>query len=315
MVCQRHSPLFCLEVTEDHPQILHQRLFDTLLFDLHKLGGYRLQAASQSVEVFLVKTNTNSTSVGFCIYCGASPGKLSDEHIVPFAFGGTAVLTMSSCTGCAKTTSQFEQFCARTILGPYRVKTGAPTRRPNQRPKKLALGLLDHNGVNRKVEIPADEHPGTLILPVFAEPRLLTLSTDKRRESFIIWLALQNLDILSLSKRYDASAIQLGSFEILNFCRLLAKIAHGAAYYLLPGWTEKFEPLLVELILGKSREHDLLVGGNDRVENAAQDMGFPLCFESADVGGERYLIAEFRLFALEATPIYRVVVGKKRKFA
>jgi len=105
--------------------------------------------------------------------------------------------------------------------------------------------------------------------------------------------------------------MKLGSFEILSFCRLLAKIAHSAAFLDLD-WTDPWEPLLPDLILGRTENYDDLVGGTDQVDSAPEEMGFPVFFESVDVGEERYLVAELRLFAGQGTPTYRVVVGRRR---
>lgn len=250
--------------------------------------------------------------VGYCIYCGASGSDLSEEHVVPLAFGGNIILPEASCEKCRVITSKFEMFCARKIFGPYRVRSGAPTRRPNLRPTNLPLGLIDSDGGRREVEVPAAEHPAALLLPVFAKPRILVLPDEERRGTFKMWIALPDTDVLSLPQRHNASAIKLGSFEILSFCRLLAKIAHGAAFLDL-NWTTTWEPLLLDLILRKTESYDVLVGGIDQEGNPPEEMAFPVCFESVDIGGERYLVAELRLFAWQqGSPTYRVVVGRRR---
>jgi len=51
---------------------------------------------------------TNFPTKGKCIYCGASDVKLSDEHIVPLAFGGQHVIQEASCSDCAKITSNLK---------------------------------------------------------------------------------------------------------------------------------------------------------------------------------------------------------------
>jgi len=173
------------------------------------------------------------------------------------------------------------------------------------------LGLIDLDGGRREVEVASGEHPATLILPVFAKPRILTLPGEERRETFIMWLALPDYGFLSLPQRHNAWAIRLGAFEILSFCRLLAKISHGAAF-LDRDWTNSWQPLLPDLILGRTDKYDILVGGTDRVENAPEKKDFPVLFESVDIGTQRYLVAELRLFAWLGTPVYRVVVGRKR---
>lgn len=257
-------------------------------------------------------TTINHGSIGYCIYCGSTEQWLSREHIVPLSLGGNHVLGKASCSDCAKITGQFEQFCARTILGPFRVRAGLPTRHPEQRPLELPLGLIDSDGSKREVEVFSDSHPAALMLPVFAKPRLLLASNESRRESFIMWLALPDTKVFNLPREHDSSAVKLGSFEILNYCRLLAKIAHVAAF-LDPNWQKVWEPMLLDLILGKTKEYDLLVGGIDQVNNEPEDANFPFFFESVDADNQRYLVAQLRLFANQGSPIYRVVVAKVKK--
>ncbi len=254
----------------------------------------------------------NHGSIGNCIYCGAGGPDLSREHIVPLSLGGNHVLGKASCSDCAKITLQFEQFCARTILGPFRVRTGAPTRHPEQRPSQLPLGLINPDGTKRVIEITADKHPATLMLPVFAKPRLLLVPGEPRRETFIMWIALPDSEVFNLPKEHNSSGIKLGSFEILNYCRLLAKIAHAAAF-LDRNWTSVIEPLLPDLILGKSKEYSTLVGGIDRKDNEPEDASFPIFFESVDANEQRYIVAQLRLFANQGSPIYRVVVGRVKR--
>lgn len=252
----------------------------------------------------------NHGPIGYCIYCGATGPDLSREHIVPLSLGGNHVLLKASCGDCAKVTQQFELFCARTMMGPFRIRAGLPTCRPKLRPSKLSLELFDTDGSRREVEISSDEHPATLILPVFAKPRALLGQDEQRRETFTMWFALPDEEVFKIPGRYGASGMKLGSFEILNFCRLLAKIAHAAAFQ--DGkWPDLFEPLLPDLIIGKTKEFDTLVGGIDRKENEPEDASFPLFFESVDNGDHRYLVAQLRLFANQGSPIYRVVVGRR----
>lgn len=253
----------------------------------------------------------NARPVGYCIYCGANDCDLSREHIVPFALGGNVVLPKASCSKCAAITSKFERFVAKEVLGPFRVRGGAPTRRPNLRPTELPLELIDFDGGRREVEVASGEHPATLILPVFAKPRILTLPGEERRETLKMWLALPDSEVLSLPQRHGASAMRLGIFEFLSFCRLLAKISHGAAFLDL-AWTNLWQPLLPDLILGRTDKYDILVGGTDCVQNSPEDLGCPVFFESVDIGEERYLVAELRLFANQGSPTYRVVVGRKK---
>ena len=124
----------------------------------------------------------NHGPIGHCIYCGTTDPDLSREHVVPLSLGGNHVLLKASCNQCARTINQFETFCAHTLFGPYRVRGDLPTRRPKERPLQLPLGLVDAEGVPYDVEISPSEHPAALLLPIFAEPRLLMIPGEERRE-------------------------------------------------------------------------------------------------------------------------------------
>ncbi len=127
-----------------------------------------------------------------------------------------------------------------------------------------------------------------------------------------MWLALPDSEVFNLPKEHNSSWIKLGSFEILNYCRLLAKIAHAAAF-LDQNWTSVIEPLLADLILGKSKEYSTLVGGIDRMANEPEEASFPIFIESVDANEQRYIVAQLRLFANQGSPIYRVVVGRVKR--
>jgi hypothetical protein len=173
------------------------------------------------------------------------------------------------------------------------------------------LGLIDLGGGHRELDVAPHEHPGTLMLPVLATPRALVLPGEKRRATFMMWLALPSTEIFDLPQRHNAWAVKLGSFEILSFCRLLAKISHCAAFLDLD-WTNSWQPLLSDLILGRTETYDDLVGGTDQIENEQAKSGFPVFFESVDIGSERYLVAQLRLFAWMGAPTYRILVGRKK---
>ena len=55
--------------------------------------------------------------------------------------GDALILSKASCKTCESITGKFERTLLRTILGPFRIKIGAPTRRPNERPDTLEMQL------------------------------------------------------------------------------------------------------------------------------------------------------------------------------
>lgn len=111
--------------------------------------------------------------VGRCIYCGASGGKLTREHIIPFGLGGSWVLPDASCKVCAAITAKVEQFCLRPMLGRFRIQMKLPTRRPGERPDALPLEIVRADGSLDSKPLPIEEHPITCIGFDWAAPRLL----------------------------------------------------------------------------------------------------------------------------------------------
>jgi hypothetical protein len=78
--------------------------------------------------------------VGRCIYCGTAEGELSDEHIIPYAIGGTAILADASCFACAKVTSHIENECLNKMLKAARTQLGMRSRR--KAPNTLQLNAM-----------------------------------------------------------------------------------------------------------------------------------------------------------------------------
>ncbi len=84
--------------------------------------------------------------VNRCIYCGADDCRLTDEHIVPFGLGGTAVLKKASCIPCGVITGKFEGVVQRGIFGDYRILRDMPTRNKKERPKTKVISVVDATG-------------------------------------------------------------------------------------------------------------------------------------------------------------------------
>ncbi len=249
--------------------------------------------------------------VGYCIYCGTAELPLSDEHVVPLSLGGDAVLPKASCPACANITSRFELTIARQQLGPYRVRAGLPTRRPEKRPTTLSLELLDKDGSSRTIDLPPDQHPATLLVPDLPEPTLLVPLLDSPRRSFRMFIALPDESVFALAHEHDAVAFKVGTFEIGSFYSLLAKVCHAGAFHYPGDWTLCWEPLLPDLIVGDAEDYDHLIGGTAVDEFEGDDMGYPMFYRTVAVDDDLYLVAYLKLFAWNHTPTYQVVVGKR----
>ena len=253
--------------------------------------------------------------VGRCIYCGAT-SDLRLEHIIPFSLGGLCELPEASCKKCEAITSAFEGTCARKLFGPTRIHLNMQTRRPKDRPTTLPVEFTFPGGEMRVMEVPIDDHPNTLMMPIFGAPDILrgeTPEKDTSTKRFIIrlWGPVEKKDetLRRLASKYgaiDAKTMAVMEGDVLR--RLVAKIAH--AYAVATLGADSFEPFLPEIILGKSPVPlSRFVGGWDYPHEEKKVLH--QVFIDYRAGRDRGLIlARVQLFSSLAMPTNYVVVGR-----
>jgi hypothetical protein len=101
--------------------------------------------------------------VGECVYCGArtyaqdSNRPLADEHVVPFALGGSMILPEANCRKCERITGRFEQFALKGAFHLPRLYMGIKSRR--KKPATLPLYTEKETGFLSSEEVPVDLSP------------------------------------------------------------------------------------------------------------------------------------------------------------
>jgi len=258
--------------------------------------------------------------VGACIYCGADGGavRLSDEHIIPYALNGKAILPLSSCACCAKITSALELRLARGIFQPMRLLSGFRTRRPKKRPKTLPVFEVDDvDGLASKpMHIPLDVHPAFHILPSFEQPGILVgkePSDQFHNMKLYTWFPSDLNDRMARMKAMGMKKSMLESFSLADFVRLLAKIAHGAA--VADFGHGHFRPLLLDLILDKSSLPGYsahYVGGAPGKLPDTERSTHRVSTAVHHVNEKALLVVTIRLFGflVPPAPVYVVVAGE-----
>lgn len=268
--------------------------------------------------------------VGRCVYCGSDglPKGLSTEHIIAFGLSGSGLLPKASCAACSVITGQLEQACLRTNFIDYRVHAKLPTRRPKERPTELEI-FLSINGSLQTRKLPINQHPHFLCMPVLPVPRFfagLGPTSDLRLE--VMFVAYDPADVKSkLDKLAPATLTNQVRFHVVDFIRMLAKIAH--CYAIAELGVDAVHSMLPPLILGQDTTiAQCLVGGTDVAipippygpkEKAAglwtlHQMRLvvrPLLEKAT--GARRWLVTvAVRLFALHSAPTYEIIVGELR---
>ena len=274
--------------------------------------------------------------VGQCIYCGAKgPGVvLSKEHVIPFSFGSNSYLRNASCQSCSAITRDFETHVARNIFGHLRIHWGVRTRNREERPSELPL-TVSADGSTSTVQLPVQQHPYFLVLPVWDIPGLMCGRQPSKGFPGLVYNSYHHIphnirDVLKLRNHNSKIGPDNKSIDPERFARALAKIAYCAAIgaYGLGA----FRPLAIrDLILGKYTGVSYFVGASTRPftippppepEFALQHK---IVIESGLLHGKIPLLsAVIRLFpdagdGVHGMPVYRVIVGvageRLREFA
>src|SRR5579864_6376972 len=100
--------------------------------------------------------------VGHCIYCGSFEGKLSSEHIIPFALSGNLILPRASCRACADKTKKIEELCTKERYGMFfsiRARLGMKSRRGSTKRGTICTVVVGRDGTPSLKTFPLDDLP------------------------------------------------------------------------------------------------------------------------------------------------------------
>ena len=247
-------------------------------------------------------------SKGYCIYCGATGVRLTDEHIIPFSLGGSHVLRKASCNSCSKITSKFEMKIARGLWGEARNSYDAPSRRKKNRIKTLLVTDYANPHVKRRV-LRADL-PAAMIF--YKMPNAGVLSKiDENFDGSIFWKLYGVSDDckqLSFKEKYDFEPVLSFSHHPQEFGQLLLKIGYGQI--LTNQNCEDFDPLCLPYILGQKTNVSWLVGCEDKESIPIPNIGYSMRTSVIGYSDSLLLIAHIKLWAHMDMPWYHAVIGR-----
>lgn len=248
--------------------------------------------------------------IGRCIYCDSTKRPLQTEHIVPLGLNGPWELLEATCQNCAKITSAFERAVLRQSLIVSRTTLDLPTRRKQERPKQFPL-VITKEGKSETIQVPVDQHFGTMILPIDEMPAHLTGKHYEKGVNVkgVLGVQVSGPHAKEIAKRLDTKEISVTTTWHGNtFERMLAKIGLGfaVAHYGI----DNIEQIYVRpSILGQKDDVGRWVGTADDFQ---LDVGkffhhIQLSILNSD------LIVRIKLFALFNVPEYLVVVGRLKE--
>ncbi len=251
-----------------------------------------------------------------CIYCG-SQDNLTNEHIIPYGLSGDLVLKNGSCSSCAEITSKLEGRLLRGHWLAYRQLLRLKTRRPNKQPKDVEIKVKQNTGHEFSAIIPIEQYP--IVMIVEFDPPSILKGIYKTGLPYASRMGMKYITNPPISVTVEDSNYKLlptdnieypVHFDAIDFCRFLAKIAHGYAIS-KRGINCCSEFFLPKIILGDGQDALTYIGGASSPFLSSKLNGNKLHALIDRINGP-YLSVYIQLFRDKGDPppIYEVIVGK-----
>lgn len=248
---------------------------------------------------------------GYCIYCGTTEGELSDEHIIPYSLNGTLILPKASCPACARITQKFEEICTHERWGmfaPLRSRLKMRSRSRWTLKNQVCAEVTYPDGRTESQKFVGDSFPAVAYGVRLPLAGILhgEQPTNKVQARIICRVAAPSVPL----EFPQGSRLQVGSLRTLAFFRLLAKI--GYSYAAAHMETSALNPLLADLILGKSDKYPHLIGGNGVYDDCTKIPDFHrLEMQDCTIDDTIFSLAVIHLFGPIGLPRYHVVVSQR----
>ncbi len=246
--------------------------------------------------------------VGRCIYCGRAEGKLSKEHIVPYALNGNWVLPKASCENCRAITQKYEDACLRVMFKPLRTRLGMQSRNPRQ--EYVQIEVVHHDNRRETMTVHHKDFPVVaygIHLPI-AGIVLGQAPTDTFPG--VLLFRFQHGELENFTSRF-AGIARVGGFDVTAFMRMLAKM--GYSYAAAEIGSTSLHPMLADLVLARSPNAaylSYLVGG-DAEPAPKGDFSNRIELWEHTINGVVYTVVTIQLFGFMGMPKYHVVVREK----
>lgn len=255
---------------------------------------------------------------GSCIYCGTTEGRLSKEHIVPYALNGGWVLPEASCKPCAKKTQKIEEICTSErygVLYGLRVALGLRSRTKKGPRETIATEVVTREGKHEVRQFYIEAFP-VMAWKMHLPPAGIILGAEPTNEvkaKVSCWVTNPNNTFV------PKETTKGGSVNVEAFILMIAKI--GYAYAAARVGAHSLLPMVREIILGKSDKAPYLIGDGLLFKKGGGPVTFGddctepylhrLAMHQLTVSDRTFTVSSVHLFADRGFPVYHVVVGER----
>lgn len=254
--------------------------------------------------------NYESIHSDSCIYC-SSREQLSNEHVIPFAWGGTVQIHHGSCEACRLITSDFENYALNDgAMAHVRKALELPSRSKHKSARQsLGMALTDKDG--QHVVLPEAVVPPIILgFPLFVRPGLLVGDGERTTLDMEgIAAAAFGDDVAAFLREHSASgATQRESPKrAMALARTFAKIAYGWAWR--DGVVQRLGGVdnLVDAFMNNPARLGAHVG--TKPPPYERFAGCTLRIEYRLAMPQQLVYMEIQVFADAGAPTYEVVLG------
>lgn len=245
-----------------------------------------------------------------CIYCGSTV-RLSREHVLAYALGGTTTIPRGSCEECRKITHAFETAVLRGPMQMVRYIQGMPSGSKHKGVPETIPVKVTVNGSETTIDEPREAAPVLLPFPIFEPPVYLEPGKSELRLTGTVTCSF-GVDPNEFCKRHGAERLELkvSGNDAIAFARLVAKTAYANAYVQDQLQRLKNSPELVQAIMKEPNTIGRFVGTAPEPYKKYPGLQHRLSIHI--IPEHRLLYSTVQLFASIGAPSYVVVLGTLR---
>ena len=259
-------------------------------------------------------------NIGKCIYCGGAFDKLTDEHVIPFALGGTMVLHNASCEECRDITSRYERNPLNENWSEIRACLDYPSRKRKFENETFGLHVTLKNKEETVLRLKKSEVLGIAQFLEFALPGFFLKSGVYKKGSIVTGNSVFGfgVDIKQFLQKHNIKQFSFSDeYKSTNFEKMIARIAYCFTIACF-GYDCFSERLVLPSILNQKDDIGFWFGC-DPMQEITSSIGKQNGKNAIKLGilqkknsTKRYVVVRLKFFANTDTPEYIVVVGTLR---
>jgi len=261
--------------------------------------------------------NKNNINIGRCIYCGKQKEKLTDEHVIPYALGGSVVLKNASCENCRDITSRHEANPLSKHWAEVRAFLKYPSRKRKFDEETFKLDVVLNNGEETTLSLKREEILGVTQFLEYSLPGFFLKDGLYKSGVTVVGISTYGfgINIKEFAYKHNIKSFQYNyEYKNNNFECMVARIAYCFAVQCFGPDCFK-ERLVLPAILGQKDDIGYWFGG-DPLGLIVPLIGCKQSVNAMSIGiyqkknsNDRYVIVRLKFFANTNTPEYIVVAG------